>query len=149
MNAVKNNSLQLTVQKCFFLSLVISPFTCCFSKEIDWKLQALESTELIRPAGEIKYVFLCFHAQHLLVVTDSGKSQHGIRLNYRGEKGVRGGKERSLSIIWKLCGIFSIFCTHWSLSCLPTGRHTAGGLLTSLTKYLSVPTVTIRLLPWL
>lgn len=69
----------------------------------------------------------------LLMVTDSGESQHGIRLNYRGEKGVRGGKERGLSVIWKICGIFSIFCTHWSLSCLPTGGRTAGGLQTSHT----------------
>lgn len=124
-----------------------------FFKEIDWKLQPLESTELIGlPVKSntflffFSYVCVCFRAQHLLVVTDSGKSQHRIRLNCGGEKGVRGGKERGLSIIWKLCGIFSILCTHWSLSCLPTGRRTAGGLLTSLAKYLSVPTVTIGLL---
>lgn len=92
-------------------------------------------------------VWVCFRAQHLLVVTDSGKSQHRIRLNCGGEKGVRGGKERGPSIIWKLCGIFSILCTHWSLSCLPTGRRTAGGLFNiSRKKYLSVPTVTIGLL---
>lgn len=142
-------------------SKVLLLFSCYFSfymlffffKEIDWKLQPLESTELIGlPVKSntflvfFSYVCVCFRAQHLLVVTDSGKSQHRIRLNCGGEKGVRGGKERGLSIIWKLCGIFSILCTHWSLSCLPTGRRTAGGLLTSLAKYLSVPTVTIGLL---
>ena len=151
----KNSPRRLTAQKCCCSFPVISPFTCCFFffKEIDWKLQPLESTELIGlPVKSntflvfFSYVCVCFRAQHLLVVTDSGKSQHRIRLNCGGEKGVRGGKERGLSIIWKLCGIFSILCTHWSLSCLPTGRRTAGGLLTSLAKYLSVPTVTIGLL---
>lgn len=43
----KNSPRRLTAQKCCCSFLVISPFTCCFSKEIDWKLQPLESTELI------------------------------------------------------------------------------------------------------
>ena len=80
-----------------FFSLVL--FFPILHSETEWKLQALKSTELIGLLVKSNVFSLvcvcmcvCFHAHHLLVVTDSGKSQHGIRLNYRGEKGVRGGE---------------------------------------------------------
>ncbi len=83
---------QIDSTKVLLLFPVISPFTRCFSKKTDWKLQALESTKLIGLRAKSNRFFGCFCAQHLLVVTDSGKSQHRIRLNYRGEK--KGRKRR-------------------------------------------------------
>lgn len=92
------------------LFLVISPFTCCFSKETDWKLQALESTELIGLPVKSNMVFfcvcVCFRAQHLLVVTDSGKSQHkGLTKLQRkeGSKERKGGQpEHNLETMWHI-----------------------------------------------
>lgn len=59
------------------------------------------------PAGQINLNSLCF-----IVVTDSGKIQQNQSELQRkeGSKGRR--KECSVSIIWKLCDIFSILCTH-------------------------------------
>lgn len=92
--------------KVLLISLVMSPFTCCFSKEIDWKLQALESTELIRPAGEIKSVFFVFSCSTPLggnwlwqkSTQDQTKLQRG-----EGSKRRKGAQpEHNLETMWHI-----------------------------------------------
>lgn len=52
-----------------------------------------------------------------------------LRLNWATGRKEEGGKrEHNLETMRTH---FSIFCTHWSLSCPPAGRRTAGGPLTT------------------
>lgn len=68
----------------------------------------------------------CIHT--LLVGNSFWQRSAQLRLNWaKGRKEEGGEREHNLETMWTH---FSIFCTHWSLSCPPAGRRTAGGPLT-------------------
>lgn len=55
-----------------------------FPKETDWKSAGYLISLPVK--SNMFFLCVCFHADHLVLVTDSGESQHRIRLNYKEEE---------------------------------------------------------------